>query len=93
MTPAEVVRDYAAGRRDFLGVEVESEGGASRPRGPEFRGAVLDGVDFSQAFIVATFDGVRRDGRGLPGVAAENGPPARGGHMSSAAERDHMWRA
>ena len=53
-TPAEIRRRYAAGERNFRGLEI-SDGGD--PAAPSFRGAILDGSDFDESFISADFTG------------------------------------
>ena len=50
LTTAEVLAQYLRGRRDFSGTTIEDPPGAEL-----LRGAVLDGADFSRAFIVADF--------------------------------------
>ncbi|MFT4979403.1 MAG: hypothetical protein ACI8S6_005313 [Myxococcota bacterium] len=51
-TPGEILNRYRLGERDFTGLEIsEDDGGSS------FAGSSLDGADFSDAFIVAGFDG------------------------------------
>ena len=57
--PAEIIRRYDAGERDFRGLEIGSEASSSDP---EFRSADLEGADFSDCFIVADFTGARLRG-------------------------------
>ena len=51
LTIAEVLRQYAAGRRDFRELGIGPD-----PSGATFNHAVLDGVDFSQCFIETDFE-------------------------------------
>jgi uncharacterized protein YjbI with pentapeptide repeats len=51
VTPSEIRRRYSDGERDFRGLEIEDKADDAA----SFRDAVLDGVDFSQSFIVADF--------------------------------------
>jgi uncharacterized protein YjbI with pentapeptide repeats len=60
--PAEILRRYRAGERDFCGLKIESIAGSSEP---EFRDAELEGADFSNCFIVADFTGARLQGARL----------------------------
>ena len=53
-TPSEIRQRYARGERDFRGLDI-----ADGDDGGSFRGALLDGADFSRAFIVADFTGAR----------------------------------
>ena len=63
--PSEILQRYKNGDRDFHALEIEDPGPYENVGGrfvsltePEsFRGAVLDGADFSTAFIVADFTG------------------------------------
>jgi uncharacterized protein YjbI with pentapeptide repeats len=48
--PSEIRSRYVAGERDFRGLEIEDGGDAT-----SFRGAVLEGADFSGSFILADF--------------------------------------
>ena len=57
--PAEILRRYEAGERDFRGLQIESD---AQPSDPEFRGANLEGADFSDCFILADFSGARLRG-------------------------------
>jgi uncharacterized protein YjbI with pentapeptide repeats len=49
-TPSEIRRRYQEGERNFQGLEISDTGDST-----SFRDAVLDGSDFSQAFVVADF--------------------------------------
>ena len=49
-TPTEIRRRYESGERNFQGLEIEDANDAS-----SFRDAVLEGSDFSRAFVVADF--------------------------------------
>jgi uncharacterized protein YjbI with pentapeptide repeats len=51
-TPAEILEQYAQGRRDFREIDISDVGTNS-----SFRGALLVGADFSHSFIVADFRG------------------------------------
>lgn len=50
-TPKEIRERYSQGERDFRGVEIADPD----PPGSSFRNAVLEGADFTGAFIVADF--------------------------------------
>jgi uncharacterized protein YjbI with pentapeptide repeats len=50
LTAAEVRNRYERGGRDFSGLDIEDIGDVR-----SFRGAVLDGVNFSDCFILADF--------------------------------------
>jgi 2-iminobutanoate/2-iminopropanoate deaminase len=53
-TPAEILERYSQGERDFTALDI-SDGGTR----PSFRGARLDGADFSRSFVLADFTGAR----------------------------------
>lgn len=55
MTSAEVLREYASGRRDFAGVDVQDDGADT----PGFTHADLEGINFANAYIVASFEYAR----------------------------------
>jgi uncharacterized protein YjbI with pentapeptide repeats len=57
--PAEILRRYLSGERDFRGLEIEARTGKSDL---QFRGANLEGADFRECFIVADFTGARLQG-------------------------------
>jgi uncharacterized protein YjbI with pentapeptide repeats len=57
--PAEILRRYNAGERDFSNLQIESSADSSDP---EFRGANLEGADFSHSFILADFSEARLRG-------------------------------
>jgi uncharacterized protein YjbI with pentapeptide repeats len=57
--PADILRRYQSGERDFRGLEIEVPSGKADP---EFRGANLEGADFRDCFIVADFTGARLQG-------------------------------
>jgi uncharacterized protein YjbI with pentapeptide repeats len=57
--PAEILGRYDAGERDFSNLQIESDADSSDP---EFRGANLEGADFSHAVILADFSGARLRG-------------------------------
>ncbi len=50
--PSEILRRYAAGERDFRGLDIEDATDAT-----SFRRAILDDADFSGACVVADFEG------------------------------------
>ena len=62
--PAEIIRRYEAGERNFRGLEIGSDADSSDP---EFRGANLEGVDFGECFIAADFSGARLRGAKFSG--------------------------
>jgi uncharacterized protein YjbI with pentapeptide repeats len=49
-TPAEIRRRYQDGERNFQGLDISDSGDTE-----SFRDALLDGADFSHAFVVADF--------------------------------------
>lgn len=55
-TTAEILQRYLAGERDFRGLDIEDGGSSS------FRAAILDGADFSGAFLLADFERARLRG-------------------------------
>jgi uncharacterized protein YjbI with pentapeptide repeats len=61
-SPAEILRRYQAGERDFRGIQIEALAGAADP---EFRGANLEEADFTGCFVVADFSGARLRGAKL----------------------------
>jgi len=59
-TPAEIRLRYERGERDFRGLDIaDSNNGIDRQ---SFREALLDGADFTDAFIVADFTRARLRG-------------------------------
>jgi uncharacterized protein YjbI with pentapeptide repeats len=52
LTSTTILQRYAAGERNFFGLEVEDPAGAT-----PLKGAVLDDVNFSGAFLVINFEG------------------------------------
>jgi serine/threonine-protein kinase len=57
-TPSEILERYKRGERDFHELDI-SDGVTDKT---SFRGAVLDGADFSRCFIEADFSGARLRG-------------------------------
>ncbi len=55
-TPSEILQRYKRGERDFHGLEISDGAGGESA---SFRGALLDGTDFSHCFIVADFSSAR----------------------------------
>jgi uncharacterized protein YjbI with pentapeptide repeats len=53
-TRSEIRRRYQDGERDFRGLDISDTGDST-----SFRDAVLDGADFSHAFVVADFSRAR----------------------------------
>ena len=60
----EILERYAAGERDFTGLDITD--GGQRP--PSFRGAVLDGADFSRSFVEGDFTGASLRGARFVGA-------------------------
>jgi uncharacterized protein YjbI with pentapeptide repeats len=56
-TPSEIRRRYQEGERDFRGLDISDTGDPT-----SFRDAVLDGADFTHAFVVADFTRARLTG-------------------------------
>ena len=63
--PAEIVRRYTSGGRHFTGIDIEDPDDADQWA---FRGATLDGADFSGSFIVADFTGASLKGASFSGA-------------------------
>lgn len=55
-TPSEILQRYERGERDFHGLDISDGAG---DESTSFRGALLDGADFSHCFIVADFSSAR----------------------------------
>jgi uncharacterized protein YjbI with pentapeptide repeats len=51
--PSEIVQRYLGGDRDFQGLDISDPDGEDPS--PSFRGAILDGADFSRSFVLADF--------------------------------------
>jgi 2-iminobutanoate/2-iminopropanoate deaminase len=61
--PEEILARYAEGERDFTGLDINDHGAQ-----PSFRGARLDGADFSHSFVLADFTGARLRGERFVGA-------------------------